>query len=306
MGKYFYTDEFVQINSRNFLPVPLYINKERGSYMEEFADYVGQRQYFSRFREIPFVNLRLLVGNPRSAACDTPDDFKITSLGSRQRDFILDGPNFLFKQLAVLFYARNENIIKNSRLPWFVPTKYGGLGLNEKLTPYGDGLSDTDRAVCALISSGKFKNPPRNIKVEDDWKTHALVLDLIEANNIKIVEQEQPDEDYGKFYGLLALSTLNFFSADQINPNLSRYETIGDKQRRKIYEYQCRIRKARRFWSKAHTHPGVRNKRNRQFNPHMRRFNSVGPIKTYGELGLESGKFEELSSYIMPMEFCSN
>jgi len=270
--------------------------------MEEFADYVGGEMYWSRFEEIPFVNLRLLVGNPRSSACEVPNDFKVTSLGSRQRDFVLDGPVYLFSQLATLFYARNEHLIKSSRLPWFVPTKYGGLGLNEKLTPYGNGLSDTDRAVCALLSKGKFKNPPRNLKVEDDWKTHSLVLDLIENNCLKIVEVDQPCEDYGKFYGLLALSTLNFFSADQINPNLRIVESVAEKSRRKIYEYQFRVKKARRFWSKAHGHAGVQNKANRQFNPYMRRFNSVGPITTYGELALESGKFEEISSYLCHVE----
>jgi hypothetical protein len=313
VGKYFKTREFIQINSRNFIPGPLMLKKQRGPYMEEFADYVYGDQYFTRFEEIPFVNLRLLVGNPRSTATEVPEDFKLTSIGSRQRDFILDGPDFLFSQLAVLFYARNENLIKNSRLPWFVPTKYGGLGLNYKLTPFGGDLSDTDRAVCGLINAGKFKNPPKNIKVEDDWKTNALVMDILEANKLTIKEVDQPDEDWGRFYGLMCLSVFCFNSRDEINPNLCTFETVEGKRRRKIYEYQFRIRKARRFWSKAQQHPGVCNKKYRKFNPFIKRYQSLGPIKSYGELARDtandygsldfsSGKLEELSSYIVPME----
>jgi hypothetical protein len=313
LGKYFKTREFVQINSRNFIPGPLVLKRERGPYMEEFAEYVYCEQYFTRFEEIPFVNLRLLVGNPRSTACEIPEEFKLTSIGSRQRDFILDGPDFLFSQLATLFYARNEDLIKGSRLPWFVPTKYGGLGLNYKLTPFGGDLSDTDRAICGLINAGKFKNPPKNIKVEDDWKTNALVMDILESNKIQIKEVDQPCEDFGRFYGLLCLSVLCFYSRDDINPNLAHWESTHGKQRRKIYEYQYRLRKARRFWSKAQTHPGVCNKKYRRFNPFQKRYQSVGPVKSYGDLAKDtsndynlkdfvSGKFEELSSYLIPME----
>jgi len=316
-GKYYDTDRFVQINSRNFIPVDLHMKRQRLAYIDELAEYAEGDQYFSYFEEVPFVNLRLLIGYPRSTAVEVPEDFKITSLGSRQRDFLLDGPMWLFSQLSVLFYARNEELIKSSKLPWFVPTKYGGLGLNSRLTPFGDDISEIDRAVCALISkSSSFKSGkgrvllPRNIKVEDDWKTHLLVMDLINVNGLKPVEVDSPCESFSTLYSTLCLGVLNFENLCDINPTIQYALSAKDMSQYRVYEYLYRIRRARRFWAVAHYHPGVQNRKNREFSPFGTRYLSIGKIMKECDLHLlekenlksYNCKFEELTSLLCQVD----
>jgi hypothetical protein len=252
------------------------------------------------------------VGNPRSSSEVAPDEFKISSIGSRQRDFVLDGPVWLFSQLTMLFYARNEQLIKRAKLPWFVPTKYGGLGLSSLLTPYGGDMSPVDRAICCLISKGSNfdSRVPLNIKVEDDWQTHKLVLDLLHINNIKIVEVDEPCEFFTSMYSTLCLGVLNFNDLSEINPSIQYGFDHKTKQSYKVYEYMQRIRRARRFWATAQHHPGVKNKKNREFNPHTTRFNSIGTLLKECDLhllekeGLKSYncKFEELTSLLCQIE----
>lgn len=123
VGKTYYSDKFVNINSTNFVlrtvPVP-----------ELFDSY-------RELQQVPYLNLGLMYGLKRSGgavgALDTDLD-----LGSRQRElFRLAGDLIPHEALHKIFLRRNDSalsLFRENRIPFYIPKEYGGVGLQ----PIGD------------------------------------------------------------------------------------------------------------------------------------------------------------------------
>jgi len=114
VGKTYVSDRFCNMNSREFTVEP-----------------------DGTFVEVPFVNYGLFLGLGRSESV-------ITDLGAQggerglhdegplwQRALALleQAPQSLRHRLYNSFLDYNSKVLKSVRLPWFLPTAYGGLGL---------------------------------------------------------------------------------------------------------------------------------------------------------------------------------
>jgi hypothetical protein len=103
----------------------------------------------SCFQHIPYVNMGLMFGMQRSAESSNLDDiFSIdsrhASLGSRHHTLIESCPEHLRVPVHIGFMRANHDILHSlGDLPWYIPTKYGGVGLRPIENPLWDGDIDS-------------------------------------------------------------------------------------------------------------------------------------------------------------------
>jgi len=121
-GNVYFSSEFVNMNSRNFVYHPagyLHVLTEKGSWKVD------------RFAETPFVNMGLLLGLKRSGGTfDVSDTTMYQSLGSRARDLVQMSPGYLRERVLGQFIHVNLSKLKKfSPIPWFIPESLGGFGL---------------------------------------------------------------------------------------------------------------------------------------------------------------------------------
>jgi hypothetical protein len=131
VGKVYYSKEFLNINSTTYDFSSVYpfensfeLRKNKdGSFSE-----VHRPLYF---REVRYVNLGLLFGLKRSGGkVDIAEiGMEIGSLGARARDLISKCPVPMQEVVMTSFINNHSKLLRESRVPWFLPEKYGGLGL---------------------------------------------------------------------------------------------------------------------------------------------------------------------------------
>ena len=172
IGKFFFSREFVQINSVNFM-------RKEESPLEESP---SGKMRVCNFEMTPYVNLGLLVGLKRSgekvgadAAADSP-----TSLGVRCRDLISCAPEGTRVQLLHRFIEHHRPLLNSIRLPWFVPEKWGGIGLpivRDKTgrALYG-GMTRLDRQAIARMREQPDKYPVGRLPAEAPWDVHKYIM----------------------------------------------------------------------------------------------------------------------------------
>jgi len=186
IGKTYYTSEFVEINSRQFTRLKdetdeiLVENHVKPHYV---LDPKTQRLVFRkghyaftkrqlRFRAVKFVNLGLLVGMKRSAGgvgLDALTD-PIDGLASRYETLLRDCPSHLKEEVHKAFVARHRLVLAGSKLPWYIPTWLGGVGLIGLREP-----SDIDRRIAAAILWNWTKRRPvSTTALNAPWKTWQL------------------------------------------------------------------------------------------------------------------------------------
>lgn len=110
VGKTFYSREFLNMNSREFL----YINNS--------------------YSIVPFINLGLVHGLKRSeidvvATGSERGLHDEGSLSTRAYEALLTAPRFVRGRLYDYLLNHNLPILTKIKLPWFVPAEYGGVGL---------------------------------------------------------------------------------------------------------------------------------------------------------------------------------
>jgi hypothetical protein len=89
------------------------------------------------FRQIDYVNMGLVYGLKRSGvqgrsdACADDQDQRIDNLtiGARHQQLMLRCPARLRLSVHNLFLQKNLKLLESIHVPWFVPERYGGLGL---------------------------------------------------------------------------------------------------------------------------------------------------------------------------------
>jgi len=136
VGKTYYSDEFVEINSRLFHylaqddPLQVFVVKHPDGSL-------GSRPL--RFQNTPLINMGLVRGVKRSTGVvgivDVIRSDREMDLGTRMR--VLDGEcqsggGFgygIARACRRAFLAQHLEVLKQTRVPWYVPQRYGGLGL---------------------------------------------------------------------------------------------------------------------------------------------------------------------------------
>lgn len=124
VGKTYEHDYYSNINSTSFL-----LNEER-----------------SYFELITYVNMGLVKGLKRSGGKSSirevcaPDPFLGEggdTLGARHHDLIESCPEELRDNVHKMFISENYHVLKAVRVPWYVPTKFGGVGLRPLTDEFG-------------------------------------------------------------------------------------------------------------------------------------------------------------------------
>jgi len=160
IGKTYVSREFVNMNSTSYMrteePFPLIYTRKDGS----------QIVRPSRLKLTKYVNLGLLKGLKRAGAPakkaeaqagkKTPKgDLNLNeittiggNLGARARELLRLAPERLHEQVMREFIKHHRDVLKKTRLPWYMPDWLGGLGLPSG--PWGSS-SPLDRRIAMRI-----------------------------------------------------------------------------------------------------------------------------------------------------------
>lgn len=128
IGKVYFSSRFLNMNSTSFRyrELPWKYVVENGS----------DRPI--HFIETPSINMGLMLGMTRSGMSDPNKD---GTIGSRARDLVRSCPRLLFlnhgtnvcydlvEKVLGNFIHFNKGKLQEANLPWFIPEKFGGLGL---------------------------------------------------------------------------------------------------------------------------------------------------------------------------------
>jgi len=152
MGKYYYTDRFLQINSRSYISRPCFD---------------GSR--LVNFWRVPFISYGLIAGKGRSIAKNGKDGESDVKLA---QDFVKDAGSRYNKLMSLcpleyrlLIHRRFVRKLRKmvqvgevENIPWYLPTWYGGLGLNNLFNE----PTDLDLRYVNLIRNHKITVPSLN------------------------------------------------------------------------------------------------------------------------------------------------
>jgi hypothetical protein len=115
---------------------------------------------------IPYVNFGVLLAKKKSSvSTDVIHSKEIFELASLQKDLLSRAPDHS-DFLNLIFTSYHKDKLDSYRLPWFLPTWVGGLGLT--LTESFE-LSDWDRRMATVIKKQWEAKHPVNIFSESSW-----------------------------------------------------------------------------------------------------------------------------------------
>lgn len=151
IGKVYYSESFLNINSTTYnyhpdgyegyttivydrLPYPgraAECAKSGVSDQVEVKESSREVRRLRHFQLVPYVNMGLLLGLKRSGAPmsvgDTGPDGK--SIGAVSHALIDTCPEYLKENVLRFYINHNKKIFQRFPLPWFIPERFGGLGL---------------------------------------------------------------------------------------------------------------------------------------------------------------------------------
>ena len=183
IGKVYYSEKFVNINSTNF------------SYHGAEGLSVGSDEFSYRvwYTETKRIRLGLILGLKRSEASEgvksvgarvAGDEEFDNSLGSRHAQLLRDAPVECRAAVDRLFKRKNAEAL-SCGLPWYVPQCYGGLGLQE-MPELGEShtASRLDRLiVTAMVHwrlwSAKQPKMPEQIKACSATQIHKVAKEIL-------------------------------------------------------------------------------------------------------------------------------
>jgi hypothetical protein len=140
VGKYYYTDDFLNINSTTFI-----VQGERDG--ETIP-----------FEQVDYVNFGIMLCIKRSGGKKGVESVfsKYGSFSANSSELLKTVPSELRELIYREFlreFGRVHQAMGKPNVPWFVPREYGGFGLKPA---FGYGPSDLNRAVCAeMKKTGK-------------------------------------------------------------------------------------------------------------------------------------------------------
>jgi hypothetical protein len=151
IGKTFISRKFININSTNFV------------YSEEEKTFTLTR----------YVNMGLMKGLKRSGGRIGMDDLddQYSNLSVRCKKVIELAPERLQKDVYKSFIQAHLTLLKKTRLPWFMPTWIGGIGL--PITAENQP-SELDRRVASHILFNWKKIRPIALSQEQPWRMRKL------------------------------------------------------------------------------------------------------------------------------------
>jgi len=117
VGKTFFSDQFLNINSREY---QVHVRD---------VSIIRSKSYFNLdLTEVPFINLGLLKNLARSGNNDDNEEKNI-HMSIKSMEMLKLCPKALRNGVYDRFLNYNMEELKKVKLPWFIPTEYGGWGL---------------------------------------------------------------------------------------------------------------------------------------------------------------------------------
>lgn len=271
VGKFFFSPEFVQINSENF---------ERLDDGEYDVDPESGKARLTHFRSTPYVNFGLLRGLKRSGgevgvagAADSSE-----TIGARARDLVAHCPVDLLLPVWEAFLKHNRTALAECHVPWYIPERYGGIGLPLIQVTYparepGEqvvspvtfyGPSELDRRVVARIAEQPDLYDVRKLPTKMFWYGHKIAMERMrslspfrnvvrDSDEVTVEVHErrdwisQPTEseqsEFDKLYTALVVERL----FDVVGPHA---QSDKDMERQDEHRLQV-LRRNERVWKRA-------------------------------------------------------
>lgn len=231
IGKTYFSDEFVQINSTDF-------------------QYDASKEI--PYIQTPYVNFGLLYGLKRSGECIEISEVlasqRESGLGARHRELLQFSNPALHLRIHELFLERHKYLLDNLRIPLYISESYGGLGLQpikdavDSMTIvendgvpfinkyYKYGPSDLDmRCLSAHLADPKeFKL--RKASPLQFAKFHNIAMDkALQHASLSYNYNDHDEELYQELYNEMILDV--FYSDQDLESSIKKI-----KQRRFISE----------------------------------------------------------------------
>jgi len=202
VGKSYYSEEFVQINSRHF------------AYKE------------GRLIATKFVNMGLVYGIKRSGLVGLSDlDDPEKTIGARYRELMEGCPPDIKDNVHKFFIKHHLKILKQTRLPWYVPEWIGGLGLTGYKNP-----SELDLRMATKIVLNWSKTEPIKLGSEPGlWKTWELA-----KKHVKFFTTDHKNEGVEEYQRLMKMECINLLMNSDIPLKALFKEKKGEKLIEKI------------------------------------------------------------------------
>jgi hypothetical protein len=161
VGKTYFTKSFIDMNSTSF---------ERTKKPFKITISNGETRY-THLKQTKYVNMGLLLGFKRSEGKVGLNDIRdpLSDLGTRCKEMLRLAPKHLHEVIMPIFINHHKEIMKKSRLPWYIPQWLGGIGL--PTGKWGDNSELDLRLAHSIILNWKEKRPIPINQLETTWKT---------------------------------------------------------------------------------------------------------------------------------------
>jgi len=182
VGKVYFSKRFLNINSTTFNFHPYIKGSDTEVGWEGYTQFVkpsakcptGKVNRVRTFELVSYVNLGLLFGMKRSGGdYSIEDGLSSLSIGTRCTNLINDCPSFMRSVVMKKFVHMNNDQLKKYTIPWFIPERFGGLGLPiVDVLPYDREL----RAARKIFEHPKVFRLPRK-PIDTPWKVWKYACD---------------------------------------------------------------------------------------------------------------------------------
>jgi len=193
VGKTFFSEHFVQMNSTNFIKEdwPHEIRRV------DFRRQDGKPLMDCFFRRVPLVNMGLIKGMKRSGgrlSIVDKDDRDIT-IGMKARELWNTLPSFCRNRCFQSFINENKELLEKTRLPWYIPEFLGGLGFPEYGKPSRQDLGIARKILLDIsryrpknlssISKDSFELSNKAIKITSEYRYNPLEEDVKRSDKLR-------------------------------------------------------------------------------------------------------------------------
>lgn len=220
IGKTYYSREFVQINSTNF------IVKATGG-----------------VELVKYVNSGLLKGMKRSGGQVEVSNEEGITIGQNYRELLRMAPQRLYEQCHNGFFKANQeavNTFKKYNIPWHVPEWLGGAGLTGFKEP-----THLDRCMAQkILFNWKNKNPRSLAQPETEWKIRSKATKKLPSPQWTEDPEHPGIAAYNELVNQRTLDILldkNVDLEDLLPRSGEGYDELAEKDRR--YKYTLSVLK---------------------------------------------------------------
>jgi hypothetical protein len=226
VGKTFVSTKFCQVNSVTYL----LLSKEDAEISVGLPTGIApdskQIARRVRFKRIPFVNLGLLYGSPRSLQPEDRDKPpSLALLPALNSELIRMAPEHMSDRIGNLFLRIHRDVLQQAAgVPWFIPQYFGGLGLH--------GVPrDVDFEYAIYLMRVMKKIPddkrPRTLDAEPLTRLRTFIDRKFKLNRLpnRYLSDEQHDES--ETVRTMMLQTLIFDKDPNVHNFFNIHNTPG-------------------------------------------------------------------------------